>query len=208
MSIFPKCTFLRKVASALAALLVVFVSELPASAEADNVWNVGRFSFSDELGGFTIQNVTGTGTRRNPFTIWQTFDTATSATLVIRTRDMRNVAKVPNNNITHSSFHVQIITLNNTRLPWIGLGFELQETIDVASTYGDGLSFDQLARREGDIYSNRFASYEDEFEPGDRLVYTNGHVDDQTSVTTKFIITDFTPAKEFYLFQNPMVPAS
>ncbi len=187
-------------------MIVVFC--FCCTASAGEVWQSGRFSFSDELGGFRIQNVTGSGSKRDPYVIRQILDTADAATLVIRTRKMTNVAKLPNNNITHSSIHVQIITLNNSNLPWIGFGFELQETIDVASTYGDGLSFDQLGRRASDIYSNRFAEFEDQFEPGDRLVYTNGYVNNQTSVTTRFIITDFTPVKIFYLYQEPLVPAS
>jgi len=177
-------------------------------AQENGQWRAGRFSFSDELGGFSITGVTGTGTRRNPYVIQQTFDTAEPATLVIRTHRMDDVAKLPNNNITHSAIHVLIVTRNNSNLPWIGFGFELQEQKDVASTYGDGLSFDQLGRSDEDIYSNRFAAFEDEFEPGDRLVYTNGFVDDQSSVSTQFVITDFTPVPQFYLYQDPMVPAS
>ncbi len=188
-------------------MLICFGVAGPAWS-SDKIWQTGRFSFSDELGGFTIQNVTGTGTRRDPYTIWQTLDTADAATLIIRTREMKGVAKLPNNNVTHSSIHLQIITVNNSNLTWIGLGFELQEVINIASTYGDGLSFDQLGRRSSDIYSNRFSDFEDQFEPGDRLVYTNGHVNNKTSVTTRFIITDFTPVSEFYLYQDPLIPAS
>ena len=193
------------------AALFLFTVLLPiefAAAQENGIWRQGRFSFSDELGGFKILSVSGTGTRNNPYYIRQQFDTSDSATLVIRTHEMLNVARLPNNNITHSAIHLQIETLNNSNLSWVGFGFELQEKFNKVSTYGDGLSFDQLGRKQEDIYSNRFADFEDQFEPGDRLVYTNGFVNNQTKVTTKFVITDFTPVSIFYLLQDPLVPAS
>lgn len=189
----------------IAAALPQLIS---ARAQDGKIWQAGRFSFSDELGGFRIVGVSGTGTRRDPYYIRQVFETADAATLVIRVHAMPGVARLPNNNITHSAIHLQIETLNNTNLSWIGFGFELQEERDVVSTYGDGLSFDQLGRKSEDISSNRFRNFEEQFEPGDRLVYTDGQVDDQTSVTTRFVITDFTPVPEFYLYQDPLLPAS
>ena len=177
-------------------------------AQENGQWRAGRFSFSDELGGFRITGVNGSGTRRDPYFIQQTFDTARSATLVVRSHRMPGVASLPNNNVTHSAIHIHIETFNNSNLPWVGFGFELQEKIDKVSTYGDGLSFDQLGRRDEDIYSNRFLDFEDQFEPGDRLVYTNGFVDNQATVVTRFVITDFTPVPIFYLYQDPLVPAS
>lgn len=179
-----------------------------AAAQSNGIWQSGRFSFSDELGGFKIVGVSGTGTKRNPYYIRQILDSHEGATLVIRTHDMGDVARLPNNNITHSAIHVQIETLNNTNLAWVGFGFELQEIIDKPSTYGDGLSFDQLGRKKDDVYSNRFANFEDEYEPGDRLIYYNGVVNNQTSVRTRFVITDFTPVEKFYLYQDPHIPAS
>jgi len=180
----------------------------PLNAQEDSVWRIGRFSFSDELGGFTITGVSGTGTLRNPYYIRQIFNTADSGTMVIRTHQMDNVASLPNNNITHSAIHVQIETVNNSNLSWIGFGFELQEVLGTVSNYGDGLSFDQLARKKADISSDTFTRFEEQFEPGDRLVYVGGVVDNQKKVTTKFIITDFTPVEEFYLYQDPQIPAS
>lgn len=206
--------FLRTAFAALVSCVLVscvlfsgFATAKAQSARAD-IWQAGRFSFSDELGGFSITGVSGTGTRQNPYYIRQTFHTASAATLVIRINEMGNVAKLPNNNITHTAIHLQLEIVNNSNLGWIGFGFELQEIRDKPSTYGDGLSFDQLARRKSHVTSNRFARFEDQFEPGDRLVYTDGAVNSQTSVTMNFVITDFTPVPEFYLFQNPLIPAS
>ena len=179
-----------------------------ANSQNDQIWRSGRFSFSDELGGFTITGVSGSGTLRDPYYIRQVFHNADSGTMVIRTHQMDNVASLPNNNITHSAIHVQIETLNASNLSWIGFGFELQEILNIVSDYGDGLSFDQLARRLPDKSSDRFTAFEEQYEPGDRLVYTGGVVDAQTKVTTKFVITDFTPVEKFYLYQDPLIPAS
>ena len=189
------------------AILVFWMSATP-TAQEKAVWQAGRFSFSDELGGFTITGVSGTGTLRDPYYIRQIFHTADAGTMVIRTHKLGKVARLPNNNITHSAIHVQIETTNASNLPWIGFGFELQEILNQVSTYGDGLSFDQLARKSSDVSSDRFTSFEEQFEPGDRLVYVGGVVDTQMKVTTKFIITDFTPVEEFYLYQDPQIPAS
>lgn len=197
------------IASKIFALSVLLLGYLPvANAEDENLWRAGRFSFSDELGGFTITGVSGSGTLRDPYYIRQTFHTADAGTMVIRTHQMDNVASLPNNNITHSAIHVQIETTNQTALPWIGFGFELQEVLGTVSDYGDGLSFDQLGRKAADVSSDTFTNFEEQFEPGDRLVYIGGVVDDQMKVTTKFIITDFTPVEEFYLYQDPQIPAS
>lgn len=201
---------LKSAARKLAAFFVfgfVIIADA-AIAQENPVWQVGRFSFSDELGGFKITGVSGTGTRRDPFYIRQIFTDPNEATLVIRTHAMNNVASLPNNNVTHSAIHLYIETVNDSSLAWIGFGFELQEELDKPSTYGDGLSFDQLSRSISDISSDRFARFEEQFEPGDRLVYLDGFVDAQTKVTTRFVVTDFTPVPEFYLYQKPLVPAS
>ena len=192
----------------LASSILVLNMFMLGSAQSDEIWRSGRFSFSDELGGFSITGVSGTGTRRDPYYIRQVFHTAESGTMTIRTHQMENVARLPNNNVTHSAIHVQIETVNGSNLPWIGLGYELQETLNSVSTYGDGLSFDQLARETLDKSSDRFSTFEAQYEPGDRLVYTGGVVDSGATVTTRFVITDFTPVDKYYLFQDPLIPAS
>lgn len=197
-----------KSACVLSLVFLLLGSTLPSLAQSDSIWRIGRFSFSDELGGFKITGVSGSGTLNDPYYIRQTFESADSGTMVIRTHRMENVASLPNNNITHSAIHVQIETVNNTSLPWIGFGFELQEILNTVSDYGDGLSFDQLARKDSDKSSDRFTRFEEQYEPGDRLVYTGGFVDNLMKVTVKFVITDFTPVEKFYLFQDPQIPAT
>lgn len=190
----------------MTAILQFCLADEPA-AQTGKLWEAGLYSFSDELGGFEILSVSGLGTRDDPIVIRQRFGTASAVTLVIRSTQ----GKTDSNNyssITNGTIYLKLETANDSNLPWVGFGLELQEIFNKPSIYGDGLSFDQLGRRSADIYSDRFLNFEDQFEPGDRLVYTNGVVDHRTKVTLNFLITDFTPVAKFYLHQDPMIPAS
>lgn len=203
----------RHILSLIAALsfIVTFFGMAHEQVKAQNnkFWIAGNFSFSDELGGFRITGVAGDGTRENPAIVYQVFDTAYSGTMVIRRLGpIERQKKDAGLGSTHGTVYMKIVTANNSNLSWVGFGFELQEILNVVSTYGDGLSFDQISRQRSDVYSDRFSDFEDQFEPGDRLVYTNGFVNNQTNVTTAFVITDFTPTREFYLLQDPQIPAS
>lgn len=202
-------TILKTLATLVVGLPIAFcVTATRTDAQQSQVWVAGKYTFSDELGGFRITGVSGVGTRSNPIVIRQVIDTAYSATITIRlARPSQMLSdKTVGQNIRTVHFHIE--TVNNTNLPWVGLGFELQERLDKASDYLDGLSFDQVTRRRSDIYSNRFLDFEEQFEPGDRIVYTNGVVNNSASVETGFVITDFTPVSIFYLYQDPLIPAS
>ena len=48
-------------------------------------WEAGAYSFSDELGGFRIAGVCGTGTKDDPIVITEELNSAVPVTLVIRT---------------------------------------------------------------------------------------------------------------------------
>ena len=66
----------------IAAAGLILGAGLCGTSLANDVWQSGRFAFSDELGGFSIQNVTGTGTKRDPYVIRQTLDTADAEVVV------------------------------------------------------------------------------------------------------------------------------
>ena len=70
--------------SALIALFVALLAASPASATEDGVWRAGAYTFSDELGGFRILSVKGSGTKDDPAIITQEFQSASPVTLVIR----------------------------------------------------------------------------------------------------------------------------
>ncbi len=193
--------------SALMASILLFCFSTAAGAQTGKLWQAGVYTFSDELGGFEILGVSGLGTRDNPIVIRQRFGTASAVTLIIRSARENSDSDIYGS-ITNGTIYLELETANDTNVPWVGFGLELQEIFNKPSIYGDGLSFDQLGRRDTDIYSDRFLNFEDQYEPGDRLVYTNGVVNHRTKVTMNFLITDFTPVSKFYLHQDPMIPAS
>ncbi len=69
-------------------------------------------------------------------------------------------------------------------------------------------SFDQRRDDGQNISSDSFASFSRNFEPYDRLRFTDGRIDPLKTGSFEFMITDFTPRPEFYLVQDPRIPLS
>ena len=170
-------------------------------------WHAGAYSYSDELGGFKIVGIAGTGTADDPVVLSQEMLSASPAVVVIRAeKEIRPYATT--GTFANGIIHIRIITLNNSGLPWIEFEFELQERQGEPSTFGDGLSFDQRRLEGAKISSDRFPSYHRDYEPFDRLIFKEGHTNPLESVQFDFLITDFTPRGEFFLVQDPTVPVS
>ncbi|SEB92582.1 hypothetical protein SAMN05216452_3702 [Nitratireductor aquibiodomus] len=180
---------------------------LGAGPGDDGRWQAGQYSFSDELGGFRIQAVSGTGSRSDPVLLRQELYTASAVVLVIRT-----TGEVPRYAYDERAgagyLFIEIETLNASNLPWVEFEFELQEMRGISSVYGDGLSFDQRNVGSAQIGSSAFATHDRKFEPYDRLLFQSGTVDAGHSVTFRLLITDLTPKPVFYLVQDPRIPAS
>lgn len=170
-------------------------------------WEAGAYSFSDELGGFSITGISGTGTRSDPIVIREEINSATATTITIRTT--RPIRPFDHSGLYANGFlHVRLEVLNNSGLPWIEFEFELQEQLGKASVFGDGLSFDQRRAESGNIWSESFPAYSRAFEPYDRLLFRDGKIDHLDVGSFNFVITDFTPRWTFYLVQDPRIPAS
>jgi hypothetical protein len=185
----------------LAALLAL--SLISAGPADDGRWYAGDYSFSDELGGFRILSVTGSGTKADPIEINEELNSATPVTLMIRA-----AKPIQNHGFPEGAFHLRVVALNKSGLAWIAFEFELQEIRGKPSDFYDGLSFDQTNRNPDLISSNRFARFESHFESFDRLRFDSGHVDPLDRTMFGFFITDVTPVPEFYLVQDPRVPFS
>ncbi len=185
-------------------LLAVLLGAGPGD---DGRWQAGPYSFSDELGGFRILAVSGTGSRSDPVLLQQELYTASAVVLVIRT-----TGEVPRYAYDERAgagyLFMKIDTLNASNLPWVEFEFELQELRGVSSVYGDGLSFDQRNVGSEHIGSNAFAVHDRKLEPYDRLLFQSGTVNAGHSVTFQLLITDLTPKPVFYLVQDPRIPAS
>jgi hypothetical protein len=172
-----------------------------------SVLRAGAYSFSDELGGFRLLSANGKGTADDPYVLVQEFESASPVTMVIRAtkpiRPFDNSGRFANGFLS-----LRLEVLNNSRLPWIEFGFELQERLGEASVFGDGLSFDQRITNSSSISSDRFDAFSRNFEPYDRLLFREGTVNDREVASFDFLITDFTPRWQFFLVMDPRIPAS
>ena len=67
-------------------LAVAVLLSVAATGHADESkrWETGQYSFSDELGGFTITSVRGSGLPEDPIVITEELTSSSPVTLVIR----------------------------------------------------------------------------------------------------------------------------
>lgn len=187
--------------------LCAALASRPARAEEAGKWVAGNYSFSDELGGFSIRAIRGSGTRDDPIVIDEELYSASPVTLVIRA----NGALRPDNeagNLATGALHLQFNVRNAGRQGWIEFQFELQEILGRASIFSDGLSFDQRRENSDLIGSDVFLGFRRDFEPYDQLRFIDGKVDPGETATFTFALTDFTPRWTFYLVHDPRIPSS
>jgi len=190
----------RFAAAALAPLLV------GAGPTDDGQWLAGGYAFTDELGGFRIVAIRGTGTRSDPVVLTQELYSASEMVLTIRA-----VGPLPPDAETARAgmvLYLELETMNASELAWVEFSYELQAHLGEPSTYGDGLSFDQAHAELGTISSNAFAAYSRDYEPYDRILFRDGKVDPRETAVFSFLITDLTPAYQFHLVQDPRIPFS
>jgi hypothetical protein len=185
----------------LAVVLMLSLLLASAGPADDGRWYAGNYSFSDELGGFRILSIRGTGTKADPVEIVEEFYSADPVTLVIRAIHRLPVSQA-------GTLHFRVAVQNRSGLAWIEFVFELQETRGKPSDFYDGLSFAQANPDPELLSSDRFATVESRFESFDSLRFSNGHTDPLKQVQFGFFITDLTPVDEFYLLQDPRVPFS
>ena len=194
-----------------AAVLLIFLSIVlcaitigPGTARAASLL-AGDYTFSDELGGFTITGVSGTGSRDDPVIIHQILTHTEPVTMVIRRSQTAATPKSLVGSGRWVAVHLKIIIQNQSRRVWQGFEVELQEILNKPSIRQDGLSFDQGALVPAAIVSNRFGLTNRLFEPYDRIKFLEGHVNPLDFVDFKMHITDPTPVNTFYLLLDPQI---
>lgn len=178
-----------------------------ATAGAEE-WRAGPYIYSDEHGGFHIRAISGDGTPGNPVIIAKELTAATPVTLVIRAGEILRPRVFNEGPVANGFIHIQVVVLNNSGLPWVEFEFELQEHLGEPSTFGDGLSFNQIGRDDSLVSSDRYSSFKSEFEPADRLRFYEGTTDPLDTVSFRFLITDVTPVSQFYLILDPRIPTT
>ena len=136
----------QRIGGAFVAAMLVSAAVSPGSAQEGEAgeWTAGAYSFSDEMGGFTIESVTGRGTRDNPIVLTETLNSSSPVTLVIRSvwpiRPFDSAAFYDN-----GILYMRIVARNGSGHGWVEFEFELQELLHKASVFGDGLSFVAIA---------------------------------------------------------------
>lgn len=173
----------------------------------DGQWRAGAYAFSDELGGFRILSASGRGTKVDPIVLVQAFHSASPVTLTIRAIGPVQ-AFAHEEGVANGFIRMVVVAVNRSGLAWTQFEFELQEVLGTPSGYNDGLSFDQRRRDGEGIASDAFARFDRTYEPYDRLRFEDGFIDPGMQARFEFLISDFTPVAEFYLVQDPSIPAS
>ncbi|MEM8812166.1 MAG: hypothetical protein AAGF59_06065 [Pseudomonadota bacterium] len=204
----PRHFFNVSIPAIVAGLSLAFFVAFPSSAQGQNQtgFSAGGFTFSDELGGFTIGRVTGSGSQADPIVIEQTLDAVEPVILVIRYDAVKSTSSPRIGGGRWIAVHLKLVVQNRSRRVWQGFEIELQEILNQPSVRQDGLSFDQGSLiSSARIHSNRFSASQRLFEPYDRIIFREGHVNPADFVQFRLHITDPTPVKTFYLLLNPEI---
>lgn len=188
----------------MAVVLAVVAALAPRAAPA-GTWSTAGLTFSDELGGMRLISVSGSGTLLDPVVIVEELTGMAPATLVVRSLPTRRRQTDPVPTRAYVDLAVIKIVINRSRKSWAGFDLELQEVLGKPSTYGDGLSFDQIRQFKGPPTSDRFFDGRLVDEPYDRIRFYDGMVDPGETVRFNLYITDPTPADEFFLVQEPRI---
>lgn len=187
----------RKTSLFAASLLVLTAWATARAAEL----RAGDYSFSDEMGAFTLLSATGTGTSSDPIVIVEEIFESEPIVLVIRRHDLDEPGFRP---VRGRLILVKRIVNRSGRV-WAGFHVELQEILSVPSNRADGLSFNQAGSRPPDVDSDVFTLNDRRFEPFDRIEFLGGSVDPGGTLTLRLTITDPTPVSPFYLLQDPQL---
>ena len=172
------------------------------SARSEQI-SAGGFSFSDELCGFRLVSASGNGTIIKPFIIVEEFLDIFPAILVIR-RQVVSIDQERRPPIAQRGIiYVTKIVLNLSNKVWRGFDLELRQDLNKPSSFGDGLSFDQIMRRSSDITADKFDKHYRIFEPRDKICFEQGYVDPGKRLRLTLPISDTTPVSKFYLTQTP-----
>jgi hypothetical protein len=180
------------------------VGATPMVAPAEPMTSEG-ITFSDELGGFVIRSLSGTGRLDDPFVLVEEVTGDGEAVLLVSglAGDFGN--RVETQHATGFALHKVVI--NSTSQNWVNYEIELREDRTASSPYEDGLSFGQAADRPP-VRSDRFATVANVDEPYDGLSFQGGLVAPGDSVTFTMIVTDETPRSAFLIVQHALLVVS
>jgi hypothetical protein len=189
---------------AVIGVLLCLGLAVSARSLAAEQFTAGGLQFSDELGGFRLISVSGSGSLSDPIVVVEEINQVGPIVLVIRGEQMIILEDAPPRKAAFVNLAVIKVVINATDRVWTGFDLELQEELRKPSPYEDGLSFDQLGSfSEEPFASDSFSLARRMPEPYDRVQFYDGSVDPGAAVRFNLFITDPTPTPEFYLLQEP-----
>lgn len=180
---------------------VVAAAGLSAGTASAEPINIGGLSFSDELGGFRILDVTGSGSLDDPFVVVEEVTDGSAAILVIRGLSSGYGNRIGSHHV--SGFALTKVVINRTATAWSRYEVELREVLENQSPYGDGLSFGQGGTVGRPFLATGFAGNQEIDEPYDSVVFGGGMVRPGEAATLTLVVTDTTPASPIYVVQAP-----
>jgi hypothetical protein len=158
-------------------------------------------TFSDELGGFSVTSVSGSGTLSDPFVVAEDVTGPQEAILVIKGFSAGFGNRVGSHHL--AGFALEKVVTNKSSDDWNLFEMELREVLDQQSPYGDGLSFGQASSVGRPFTSSAFPLNDEVDEPYDSVSFHGGVVRPGETVTFHLIITDTSPVSPFLLLQQP-----
>ena len=194
----PEVWFRRRYGAATLLALALLAHAGRAAAEPVTL---GGITFSDELGGVVIRAGAGRGTSDDPFVLHEEINDDGPAVLVVRGLDARPGEERLQSQPRAGFALVKVVT-NRTRRDWHVFELELRETLERTSRYEDGLSFAQATPMSRPFTADRYRSLRRVDEPIDAVEFADGLVRPGETVTVSAIVTDYTPAPEFFLLQR------
>lgn len=177
----------------------MLLAAVPAAAESVTV---GGLTFSDELGGFRILEVSGAGRLDDPFIVVEEVTGDAPAILMIYGMSIDYGNLIGSHHL--AGFALTKVVINRTATAWSRYEVELREMQDYHSPYGDGLSFGQGGEAGRPFLATGFAGNREIDEPYDSVVFDSGLIRPGEAATFSLVVTDTTPASPIYVVQAPM----
>jgi hypothetical protein len=162
-------------------------------------------SFSDELGGFVLEQVTGKGSIADPFVVVERMVDPNGATLVFRADpSLGNLIGSPD----RIGFALVKVIKNATGHDWSSLEVELQSKLGVPSDHTDELSYGQGSTAGRPFTASAFARITLIDEPFDRIEFEDGSVPLGSEVSLRFVISQPGTLHEAFIAQRPSRPVA
>ena len=194
----------RRLLCAVVLAACAVASFFPRATKAE-AFSVGAVSFSDELGGFVLERLTGEGTLADPFVVTERIIDSNGATLVIRVDPLYGNQLGTQHQI---GFALTKVVENATGFTWTAFELELQSVLGVPSGYGDGLSFGQGSSAGRPFTAAGFNQITLMDEPYDRIEYDKGRIAVGGQATLRLVVTESMPLTVAYLVQRPRRPVA